>query len=313
MFAILAVVSLAAIVGACGEEESGEAGGSAGAERVRVGFVLPSATDPFYREVGKGATEEAKRLGNVELNYVAPTGTLDVQKYINAVDDVASRGVRAMAMDPYDAKLFTPILERLVEQGIPVVNMGNPPVPGFGKEAAVVNTDTEGAVAAGMKSMAGAMGGKGSVGLLEFPGNIVVSRRIELAKDALEQAGIDVVASAPMDCSREKGANATQDMLQAHPEITGIFAGCGLPGVGAARAAQQAGKDIVIYSFDGGADELEAIKAGALTGAIRQRPRELGATTVGVLADLARGKQVKKEHLTGFDVVTQENVDQFLE
>jgi ABC-type sugar transport system substrate-binding protein len=293
---------------ACGDDDSDSAGG--GGDSVSVGYVLPGAADPFYREVAKGALAEAKNHNDLDLNFQSPTGPLDVQKYVAAMEDVSSTGIEAFALDPYDAELFTPIMQRLIDQGIPVVNQGNPDVPGV-DEATIVNTDTEGAMAAGMKSMVDAMGGEGAVGLLEFPGNIVVTKRIELAKTALEEAGIEVVASAPMDCTRVKGANATQDMLQAHSEITGIFAGCGLPGVGAAEAVDQAGEDVVVYSFDGGVDELASIREGKLDGAIRQRPQEIGAKVVQVLEDLARDEPVKDEYLTGFDVVTSVNVKEF--
>jgi ribose transport system substrate-binding protein len=311
----IACACVAALAACGGSDKTSTQSGSSTAKSsaaVTVGFVLPTVDgNPFYKAVADAAQAEADRLDGVTLQFSAPTGTFSPQKYLDAIDTMGSRGIKAIAFDPYDAKLFTATINGLDARGVPVVSVGDPPIPGA-KEAAVINTDSEGAVREGIASMVKAMGGKGTAAILTFPGNIVVTARVDAAKTALKGAGIAIAGSAPVDCTEVKGANSTQDLLQAHPEITAVFAPCGLSGLGAAKAVAQANKKVTVYSFDGSQDELKAVQDGSLAGTIAQRPTELGQTTVRTLAAVARGESVKPLQLTGYDVITKANVAQFI-
>lgn len=310
--AVLAVALVGAlmVVAGCGDSDSESSGGSGDGDGPTVGVVLPDTTAfPAYAAEQRGMEAAARRLG-VKLEFATTTGDFTPQKYQDAIDAMIARGIKQFAFDPYDPRLFAPVIRRLQSEGVQVVNVGN---AREANEASVVNTDTEGAITAAMDQFVEAMGGPGKVGMLVVPASSVVMERVAAAKKALDVLGADVVAELPagQTCDQVRGANATEDMLQAHPEIRGIFVPCGPPGVGAANAVEQAGKDVVVYSFDGSDDELRAVGAGQLAGTIRQRFDEIGAKTIEVLRDLANGREVATSYVTGFDVITRDNVDQF--
>jgi ribose transport system substrate-binding protein len=311
----LAIVGL--LVGGCGSDDSSEGGtqtsGSAEQEQVTVGVALPDLTafGGVYGLVYEGMEKAAEQQG-VEIELTTTTGEFSPQKYMNAVDDVVTRGPQVVTFTAYDKKIFGPVQKRLQDQGVKVVQIDGTPV---GNEETAIVTDAEAAVRGGIDVLLDAMGGPGKVALLVVQGNDTVQQRIDFAKEALAEAGatvVEVPAGNDGICALVGGANATQDLLQAHPDVRGIFAGCGMPGVGAAKAVQQAGKRVPIISYDASPDELKAIQAGTLTGAIRQNFEEMGSKTIEAMVAVANGEPVDPLYRTGSVVVQRENVDEYL-
>ncbi|WP_256849187.1 substrate-binding domain-containing protein, partial [Pantoea sp. Ft+CA_17] len=72
---------------------------------------------------------------------------------------------------------------------------------------------------------------------------------------AAKAPDIKIVAQQTGDFARDKGQSVTEQLLQAHPDITAIYAENDEMGLGAQAAIIAAGKapgkDIQIYSVDG--------------------------------------------------------------
>ena len=67
----------------------------------------------------------------------------------------------------------------------------------------------------------------------------------------------------------------------------------------------------VIVSFDTLPQQLQVLKEGYLTALIGQRPYQMGVQSIEALKAATEGKPVQNID-TGVDVVTTENVDQFI-
>jgi ribose transport system substrate-binding protein len=109
--------------------------------------------------------------------------------------------------------------------------------------------------------------------------------------------------------------------LTRYPDLNGFFFSGGWPLFGAPEAYLKAvakylpeikAKKFVVVSFDTLTDELKLLKQGACNGLIGQRPYAMGTKSVDVLNDLTDGKTVPAVVDTGVDVVTAENVNDFL-
>lgn len=299
----------------CGDEDSedsGGGGGDGGGETVTMGMVLPGFDNPFWRSVRDGAEAEAKKTSGVELEVTAPSQQSQVDEAISLVEEMVVKGVDVLAVAPSVADQIRPSLDRAVADGIKVLIVDTP-IPDWGKEETFIGTDNTKAAADGMNAMIDEMGGSGDVGMLVWPGQPVVEERVNAAKDAAESAGVEVVQEVPMDCAQE-GLSATEDVLQKHPDVKGVFVPCGTAAVNAARAIDLDGKlgKIVVYGYDGTKAELEAIKDGKLNATVSQRPAEMGATAVREGLRVGRGETIKKRYPTGYDIVTKDNVDEFL-
>ena len=107
---------------------------------------------------------------------------------------------------------------------------------------------------------------------------------------------------------RGKGFDVTQNILQAHPDVQGIFACNDLMALGAVEAADQAGKKgkIVIIGFDATDDARKAILEGRMAGSIAQYPSAMGEAAVENAVKLIRGEKIPKKIPTKVEMITQE-------
>ena len=114
---------------------------------------------------------------------------------------------------------------------------------------------------------------------------------------------------------------ATAAMLQAHPEITGVYAVCADNGVGALTAIDESGRDseISFVSFDVDDALLDAVKAGKCDALIAQNAWNMGFWSFIELYLEAHGCTVQPNGIsvlpenidTGTVIVTAENADSF--
>ena len=82
-----------------------------------------------------------------------------------------------------------------------------------------------------------------------------------------------------------------ENMLQANPDIVGVFAHNDEMALGALEAVGD--KNIVIIGFDATDDALEAVKKGGnFKGTIQQQPALMGATSVEYAQKLINGEKV---------------------
>lgn len=335
VYAMTVAVVCAALTGACSSgdtataETSGETAaptsadtGGEGAEApepLRIGFVVKSLSVDFWLKVVDGAEAAAEELGgNIEILDYAPASESAVEEQVNQVDNLISAGVDAMVVAPVAPVQLLPALQRAVDAGIPVVVLDTR-VEGFeDQQTAYVGTDNfNGGVEAG-KFIVEQLGGEGTLGLINgTPGVPAVDDRIAGVRDAVDGTGVEVVQElAAIDCTRDKGVTAAEDLLTAHPDVDAVFVACGEATVGAGQAIRMAGRDwgsIVLVGFDAAPDELASVKAGEERATIAQDQAAMGGKSLEAAVRAARGEAVEETDVDpGVQVVTQENVDQFM-
>lgn len=115
----------------------------------------------------------------------------------------------------------------------------------------------------------------------------------------------------------EPAMNATLDVLQAHPDIDIIFSACdgGAQGVKAALEQIDRLGDIYFCSIDGRKDVLQWIKDGdkGIVADAYNDPRQMGKWAVYMAALQASGVSTPATFNTMNDLVTTENVDNYLD
>jgi ribose transport system substrate-binding protein len=93
---------------------------------------------------------------------------------------------------------------------------------------------------------------------------------------------VEVVAELEGGGLQDEGFRATADALQAHPELSGIFAINDPSALGAWTALKQAGREdqIRIIGFDGQLEGRQAILEGRIYADPIQFPEKMGRITV---------------------------------
>lgn len=316
---VAALVLLAACGGGQGQnggnepQAGGDQGGQGGQgeERVVIGLAISTLNNPFFVDLESGAREAAQAAG-VEL--VVLDAQDDAAKQVSQIEDLVTQGVDAIVINPTDGDAVVPAIEKANQAGIPVLTVDRG--ASGGQVAVHIASDN---VAGGR--MAGEwlfqrLGGQGKVIELEgIPGTSAARDRGKGFEEALAAfPGIQRVAKQPADFDRAKGLSVMENLLQAHPDVQGVFAHNDEMALGAIRALQAAGKagQVVVVGFDAIPDALQAIEEGLLAATVAQQPAEMGRLGVEYAVKVVRGEQVPASVPVPVRLVTSENLSEFL-
>lgn len=297
---------LLACLAGCGDASprGSDSAGDSSAPRRRIGLSILTTENPFFNELAQALREEAARHG---YEVIVTSGEFDVAQQRNQVKNFIVDGVDAIVLCPCDSKAIGTAIQEANEVKIPVFTCD---LACLAEGVEVVshvatNNYTGGREAAkGMIEALGEAGGK--VAILHFPQAESCLLRVQGFEDELreaQQAGratnIQIVDVLRGDGRRDVSQRATQDLLQAHPDLAGIFAINDPSALGAVAALEKAGRlgQVKIIAFDGQVEGRQAIKDGKIFAEPLQFPRQIGKQTAQAVAAYMRGEPVEKEVL----------------
>jgi ribose transport system permease protein len=279
---------------------------------ITIALSLSTVNNPFFVDVRAGAQEEAVRQG-VELS-VTDAGE-DASQQANAVQNAIARNADALIVNPVDSDAVVPSVEAANRAGIPLVGVDR--APSGGKVVTTVASDNaRGGQLAAQELVR--LVGTGPVAVVEGePGTSAARERGDAFTGELRKhPEIQVVASQPADFDRTKALDVTQNILQSHPEIKGVFAANDEMALGAIKAlGDRAGTSVQVVGFDGTPEGLAAVQAGTESADIAQQPKLLGKAAVEQAVRAARSRNGDPGAATPIpvQVVTKETVGAFLQ
>lgn len=291
---IVAAVTLAGAVACGGTSSSGGAGTASTAKpagnRKVVGVTLLTQTDAFYKALEAGIRQEAAAKG---LDVVVVACEYDPTKQASQIEDFVAQHVAAILAAPCDSDAIVPALTGPEKAGIPVFTADI--AAHGGKIASHVASDNVQGGGLAADALAGFMGGKGKVIIIDHPTVASVQERVKGFEDAMKKyPGISIIAKPSADGQRAKATQVMEDMLQAHRDIAGVFGINGPTALAAAGVVSAAGrKDIVVVGFDADDEVQAAVKSGGpLKATVVQSPAKIGETTVDMIAKVLAGQAV---------------------
>ncbi|MFE0252576.1 substrate-binding domain-containing protein [Streptomyces sp. NPDC059010] len=302
---VLAAVVAAAIVGATSLLH----GGTSEAKSQKIGLSLSTLNNPFFVQIRAGAQAEAKKLG---VDLTVTDAQNDASQQANQLQNFTSGGLGTIIVNPVDSDAVTPAAKAVNKSGIPLVAVDR--AVNNADSAALVASDnvTGGKLAA--KALAEKLGGKGRIVILQGQAGTSASRErgSGFTEGLKAYPDIEVVAEQPADWDRTKGLDVMSNLLQANPDIDGVFAENDEMALGAIKAlGSKAGKSVQVIGFDGTEDGLKAVEAGTLYASVAQQPAELGRIAVQNAVKAAEDKKVEKSVMVPVKVVTKQNVAGF--
>lgn len=109
-----------------------------------------------------------------------------------------------------------------------------------------------------------------------------------------------------------ESTNLAKAILQANPDIAGIYGSNEGSAIGVVNAVKELGKEgeVTIIGFDSGKQQIDAIKDGVMAGAITQNPEGIGYETVKAAVEALEGKEVPESIDTGFFWYDQSNLEE---
>lgn len=306
---LTAALVMTSFVGCGASNTSDKASADSKDKKITIGVVVKALNSDYWKLVQAGAVDAGKELG-VDVKIIAPNSEDDVAGETSMMEDFIVKKVSCLVVAPTQPAAAVATFDKADQAGIPVVLVDTDAK--WDKKQSFVGTGNFEGGKAGGKFLAEKVGKGGEVimirGALGDPG---ADDRINGAKESLEAAGVKIVAVQPANGDRNKGMSVTENLLQAHPNIKGIYSTNDEMALGAIRALKQVNRtDVAVTGFDGSPDALKAIKDGELTASVAQNSYNMGKISVETAVKVAKGEKVDKRIDTGTKLISKENVDQ---
>ena len=250
-----------------------------------VGVVIPEPPgmlfgDPFFPRLLRGVSSElsARNLQLVLLMPQSPDEEGRVERYLTAghVD-----GALLVSLHGNDA-----LPDMLAARGVPVVVGGRPP---SGDAVSYVDVDNVGGARAAVSHLVA--GGRRRIATIAGPPDMSAGvDRLAGYREALDEAGLarDPALEAAGDFTQDGGAQAMRRVLDARPDVDGVFAASDLMAAGALQVLRAEGRrvpeDVSVVGFDD--SSIAATAEPALT-SVRQPIEEMGREMVRLLLEQA--------------------------
>ena len=282
------------------------------AETYRFTLVSPLVGHPYWVTVEDGMKAGNAQFG-VDTQYVGPT-EINIDEQIKGIETaIASRvdGIITMALDP---TAFTPVINKAVEAGIPVVLIDTD-APDSKRNYYAGTSNYAAGFEAG-KAMIEATGGNANIGIITGAINAAnLIERIDGFKAAIaDQPNMKVLAIEPSDTDLLKATEKAQTLLQTYPELNAFFgvSASDVQGAGKIVVEQNRVGEIMCVGFDDMDDTIQFIKDGVVYATIVQKPFEMGRLGVELLYRIKEGTAPSEQIIdTGVTTVVKSNVDNY--
>jgi ribose transport system substrate-binding protein len=306
--AALVGAALVMVTAACGGG-SGSSNNASGDQQY-IAIVSKGFQHQFWQAVKKGAEQEAAKQ-NVRITFEGPASESEIESQVTMLTNALGRQPNALAFAALDSKAAAPLLLQAKSRNIPVVAFDS----GVDSDVPVTTAATDNKAAAGeaAKHMAQAIGNSGKVALVvhDQTSRTGADRRdgfIDWMK--ANAPGVQVLEPQYGGGDQAKSADITKAIIAANPDIKGIYGANEGSAIGVLRGIAESGKQgISVIGFDSGKAQIDAIRSGAMLGAVTQNPVGMGAQTVAAAVKAIKGEQQPKSINSGYYWYDKSNID----
>ena len=254
-----------------------------------IGFSVSTLNNPFFVTLTEGARKAATE-NNVEL-VVVDAGD-DAAKQTSDIEDLVSRNVGVLIVNPVDSDAVAPAVKSAMSQGIKVIAVDRG-VNGVDVDCQIASDNVAGARMATEYLMELVGEGAKVAELQGVPGASATIDRGAGFHQVADQS-LQVAASQTANFNRAEGMTVMENILQSDGTIKGVFAHNDEMALGAVEAVAASGKDIKIVGFDATDDAQKAVKDGKMAATVAQKPDKMGETAIETAVKIMAGETVEK-------------------
>jgi rhamnose transport system substrate-binding protein len=307
-------LALALTVTACGEgsggsASSGDSGGSGSSEGggggdYTVAFVPKLQGIPYFEAMNTGGQAACAELG-CEWLYQGPVEA-DPAAQADIVRSYIQQGVDALIVAPNDPDSMAPLLQQAADAGIAVAT-SDTDAPNSVREVFVSQASTQGIGEALTDALMEAMGGAGKYAIVscgQTAENLNSWIEVQEAYTAEQYPDAEIV---DIVYAGEDQAQATQmatDLMNAHPDLTGLVGECTSSAPGVAQAVRDAGRIGQVFSVGLGTPQsmLPYLTDGSSSASILWDVENLGYLTAWAGVQLANGEEFQETNDVSADM-----------
>lgn len=298
------------------------ASGAANAADCKVGVAMYTLGAPYFAAQVAAAEDQAKKAG---CDVTTADGQNDMAKQIADVEDMISKGVNLLILNPRDPEGLVAAADAATAAGVKVVVMDSSINTKANVITQVRSSNDQNGYLVGQWLAAETKGKDLKIILLSGDkGNEVGrDRRLGVFKGLVEgqltnegKTHFTVVGQGWGGWSHEGGLAAMEDLLTANPDANVVLGENDSMVLGAIKALEAAGKTdvLALAAADAQKEALELIKEGKYGATGLNDPDLVARTAVDIGLKALKGElpaDFPKLNLTTPEVITKDNVDKF--
>ena len=274
------------------------------AKDLKIGLSLSTLNNPFFVSVRDGAQKEADKVG---AKLIISDARDDAATQSNNISDFIQQGVDIILVNPVDSDAISTSVSAANEAGIPVIALDRNSEGG--KLLSLVASDNVKGGEMAADYIVEKVGKGAQVAQLEgIPGASATNERGKGFKNVADK-DLKVVTSQSAEFDRAKGLTVMENIIQANPDIKGVFCQNDEMALGALEAISNVGKkdQIVVVGFDGTEGAIASVKEGKLDATVAQQPDKIGELGVKAAVDYFAGEKIPAKISSPLKLVTKDN------
>jgi ABC-type sugar transport system substrate-binding protein len=280
--------------------------------------VSMANSDTFLTVLRKGIEKAA---GDASQPVVIEIADDDVNKQLSQVQNFIAAKVDAIIVNAVDTSATAPMTKLANDAGIPIVYVNRQPidVDALGPKGAFVASNEVDSGTLQTKEVCRLLGGKGDI--LVMVGDLANQAAVQRTKDIHDViatpdcAGLKIIDEQTAVWDPVKAQDLMTNWIAAGHKPAAVIANNDNMAIGAINAMKSAGwdmKEVVVGGIDATQEALSYMKAGDLDVTVFQDAFGQGSGAVDAAMKLAKGETVEAKVWIPFQLVTPENMDQFV-
>jgi len=292
---------------------------SSPAMAAKIGVSMDKFDDNFLTVLRNGMSDYAKTQPGVTMQIEDAKD--DVSKQISQVQNFIANKVDAIIVNPVDTSATAAITKAAADAGVPLVYVNREPadVDTLGPKAAFVASNEKESGTLETQAICKILGGKGDILVME--GELSNQAAVQRTKDIHEViatpacSGMKIIAEQTASWDRTKAQNLMTNWLSKGLKYDALVSNNDEMAIGALQAMKAAGVDTkaaIVGGVDATQDALASMKAGDLKVTVFQDAAGQGKGAVDAALKLAAGGTVEKKVYIPFQLVTPDNMANFM-
>lgn len=289
------------------------------AQAANIGVTMTSFDNPFLDILMDGMKNAAHDNPDITLQF--EDANLDIGRQMNQVQSFIAAGVDGIVVNAVDADTTATLTQMAEEAGMPIVYVNHPPIDihMLPDKAAFVGSNELDSGTIQTEQVCQLLNGHGNalvmMGPLENHAAHMRTKDIEDVVSRAECNGITIVEKQTANWSRTQAYDLMTNWITSGIEYDAVIANNDEMALGAVQAIEASGRsldDVVIAGIDATSDGLIAMKNGQLDITVFQNAVKQGEVAVLSAYKISQGKPVERNIWIPFELVTQDNLHDYM-
>ncbi len=275
------------------EDSSAEAAATTTSSDKKYAVILKTQSTDFWQSMWEGVEEYAETNG-LDVDLYAAQSDTDYEAQLSILESCINSGeYDGIAIAPCSGVNMISGVKAANDKGIVIVDIDEQfdesEMESQGATCvAYVSSDNVAVGNLGASYIASLLEEGSQVGIIEgIAGNASSEDRASGARQAFEDAGMEIIGSTACDWDMQKALDTAATWITQYPDLKAIYCCNDGMAMGVMQAIANAGKtgEILLCGTDGDSDAIEAVAAGNMTSTVAQDSANIGVVSLELLID----------------------------